>query len=155
MSKRPSPEQIAEYDECQLFINTLYRYLIVNSGDPEWEETIALPLPDPWRNGHPFSQSFEGVKQAASDLLADTRDATGDELAKIDGFLSQSNSPTLSEMRRRIWQSLPKVLKRGRIRNETEYYLLKEIAEGTSQSDLEPAEYELVCGLIGDYEARQ
>ena len=74
-------------------------------------------------------------------------------VADADRRMAACNTYSLSEVRRRYSRKFLRVLKRGRISNIEEYYLLKGVADGGS---IEPGatEGEQIETLMADYEAR-
>ena len=64
----------------------------------------------------------------------DARGFTQQQLASLDAKLIETGSITVAEMRRRYSRQYQAVLKRGRIRNETEFYLVKGILDSCADS---------------------
>lgn len=78
-----------------------------------------------------------------------TRDLSLDEVEAADAFLSWAGCVSLTEMRARIWRTIPKVLARNRIRNLDEFYIVKNAVDG---GDLPEAERARLDALLGDFE---
>lgn len=153
MSRKPNAERIAEYDRLWRFCSLGMEWLGQHA-EPEMKKIFVTPLPDLWRNGHPFSECLSGVKQAAGDMLGLTRDLSAEDLQNGDQFLASRCAPTITEMRREIWRLIPVILKRQRIRNDQEYYLLKERVIDQAP-ELNDSELVLAARLLSDYEAAQ
>jgi hypothetical protein len=81
---------------------------------------------------------LKGVRMAVGDLLEMTRDLTAEQVAKADATLAAEAAPTLSVVRTRFWRKVPKILARGKIRNEVEYYLVIERVNDTVAADVAP-----------------
>lgn len=65
------------------------------------------------------------------DLLEWTADLKAADIVALDAIAKASNAATLSEVRAKFWgKRIPQILQRGRIRNDAEYYFLKEVADG-------------------------
>jgi hypothetical protein len=66
---------------------------------------------------------------------------------------AERSSSTLSEVRRRCSKKYLQILKRGAIRSETEYYLVKGIVDG---GGIEPGAKESIQlqSMLNDYEVR-
>lgn len=80
------------------------------------------------------SKALEGLRQAANDTVEMLFDRKLDDIVALDAVLRGAGVLTLSEVRRRYSSTLAKVLKRGTIRSDTEYYLVAGIL--TDQSSL-------------------
>lgn len=63
-------------------------------------------------------QALIGLRQAANDTLEETRRWNVDEAFRVAGVVA------VSEIARRYSSSYQRVLKRGQIRDETEYYVI-------------------------------
>jgi hypothetical protein len=94
---------------------------------------LRKDLEDDWREKKlPFSQSHSAVLMMCRDLLEATQDYAGEELALYDQALASQGAPTLSAMRVRHWKLVPKILKRGRIKNDDEYYLVRSVLDSST-----------------------
>ena len=82
----------------------------------------------------PFSEILTGVKQAVADQLEMTRDFLQDAVKRADDFLIAEGAVTLTEMRRRVWRVIPKVLNRGRIRSIDEFYVVKNVLDDDGEN---------------------
>ena len=71
------------------------------------------------------SKALDGLKQAVGDILEKTSDLRSDSLRQLDAALVSKGIVSLSTLRRRYRAKYQAVLKRGRIRSETEYHLIK------------------------------
>lgn len=97
-------------------------------------ESLAANLPpDAVRGGR------VGARLAVQDLLESSRFFTAAQVREADRRLEASGAETLSAVRRRIWRTIPKLLERGRIRTEAEYYLLIERLNDVDDPDLDSA----------------
>ena len=83
-----------------------------------------------------------------------TRDMTFQEKQEADAYLTERGAPTLTQMRREIWQLIPKILKRGKVRNDEEYYILKERAISLDDPDMDDETRKVADRLLFDYEFR-
>jgi hypothetical protein len=121
-----------------------------------------MPLDDP---GHPanavdriaekvgVSRALQGLKQAIHDIVEEHSELGGQALRLVDSTLATQGLLTFSEIRRRYWSKYQALLKRNVIRNDTEYYLLKGIADdlGAQVPDEERAQ---VGVLLSQYESK-
>jgi hypothetical protein len=71
--------------------------------------------------------THEGLRDAISDCMDMSLQFTPMEVAKFDSELRLNDIPSLSELRRRFSRTYARVLKRDRIEDETEYFLLRNV----------------------------
>jgi len=152
MPKPPSESKVREYDEtlrfCQV-IMSVERTLAERKGEPSAAAVFA-DVPDFWRvQSMPFSASLRAVTTMCRDLLEGTADYNGDALAAWNDLLAEQRAPTMTAMRARHWNVAAKVVKRGRIRDDDEYYLVRNIVDlpDTTEDDQRK-----LLGLLGAYE---
>lgn len=73
------------------------------------------------------SKALEGLRQAANDIIEDLSDRPATGVAALDEALRAAGLLTASEVRRRYASSYKRIVKRGSIRDDTEYYLVNGI----------------------------
>lgn len=145
---RMSPEKEQEFDELRRFVD-MYA-------------TNFMKI-DPANSIHPShvsqriiatvgrSEALVGVRQAANDCLEGLQDLTLDEVRELDAALRTAGIITLSELRRRQSGKYKGILKRGRIRTETEYYMIKAVLDDCSASTSQD-EVQNLDSMISSYE---
>ena len=86
------------------------------------------------------ARARSGLGMAIGDVLDFTSDWSANEVAMCDLKLSQVGLPTLSEMRARFSKLVQRVVRRGRIKSDEEFYALRNAAEqpGTDTATLWP-----------------
>ena len=90
-----------------------------------------------------------GLRMAIGDCIEASASWPAQKVKEADDALRARGIATLSEMRRRYWRRFIRILKRGKISTEDEYYLLKAIATGSSP----PSDQALVLErLLTEYE---
>jgi hypothetical protein len=109
-------------------------------------ERLEALRPSGWR---------AGMRQAVQDLLEMSRGFSADEIHMTDAALSARGAPALTELRHEIWRTIPKLLARGRIRSETEYYLRIEFLNDVSDDQLDATGRQRLAGMIAEFEERQ
>jgi hypothetical protein len=138
MARRASPERVQEFRVYVAFANAM-RAFLQKLHPGSWKD----PLPDGTSyfarmsaeaerllaEGRAPSPWVTGWKQAAADMLEMTRDLHPEGVKAADEFLAERGAVSLSEMRRRVWRIIPKVLARGRIRNIDEFYVVKNVLD--------------------------
>ncbi|GKT26116.1 hypothetical protein [Acidovorax sp. SUPP3334] len=94
-----------------------------------------------------------GLQMAINDTVEDTSNWTPDAIAAADARFAAAGTFTLSEVRRRYSKKYLQILKRGLIRSETEYYLLKGVADG---GGIEPSatEGQQIEAMLAAFEAK-
>ncbi|MFC5581866.1 hypothetical protein [Rhodanobacter terrae] len=97
------------------------------------------------------SQALVGARQAANDAIESLQSLSQQELAVLDAKLQAAGAVALAEMRRRYSRQYKGVLKRGRIRNETEFYLVKGILDSCTES-LDQGEQATLSSLLLRFE---
>ena len=80
------------------------------------------------------SKALIGLRQAINDSLEALQDLTPEQVAQLDRALRQSGIITLTELRRRHSRKYKAIFKRGVIRNEMEYYMVKAVLDGCAVS---------------------
>ncbi|BET65439.1 hypothetical protein ASA1KI_03800 [Opitutales bacterium ASA1] len=78
---------------------------------------------DKMESGSP-ARARDGLSMAINDVMESAVDLTADEIAAIDFEFRSRGILTLSEVRLRYGRHYRAVMKRGRIKDEGEYYLI-------------------------------
>ncbi len=94
----------------------------------------------------------EGLREAVSDCMDMSLQFTPMEVVKFDSELRLHDIPSLSELRRRYSRTYARVLKRDRIEEETEYFLLRNVLFDPGEKA--EGEREQLERLIADFEKR-
>ena len=94
----------------------------------------------------------DGLRDAVSDCMDMSLQFTPMEVAKFDSELRLHDIPSLSDLRRRYSRTYARVLKRDRIEDETEYYLLRNVLFDPGEK--EDGEREQLERLIAAHEAK-
>jgi hypothetical protein len=103
---------------------------------------------------HYPAKARTGLKMALHDLLEMTRDFPQPVVDAVNAELRQRCLITLTDMRAREWRTIPKVLSRGRIKTDVEYYLLIERLNDVSTSGLTGEQRASLNGMVAEYESR-
>jgi hypothetical protein len=118
-----SPEREQELQELLAFLEFHDEHLRrkPSGTSPEFTlravvERIALE--------HGRSKALEGTRQAVNDVLEELSDLVPESVRILDEALVAAGLVTLSALRRRHSSSYKRVLKRGSIKTEAEYYLV-------------------------------
>ena len=119
----------------------------------EWHDTLAAELDKAEARGARIART--GLRLALQDTLEVTRDLPPPVIVQLNTYLGERGLPALSAVQTRVWQTIPKVLARGRIRTQVEYYLLIERLNDVSDETLSASDRDRLAGIILDYELRQ
>jgi hypothetical protein len=97
------------------------------------------------------SRALVGLRQAVNDCVDDSLGFGQAEVERLDADLMAAGIITLSELRRRFSKGYAKILKRGRIVNDSEFYLVQNVLNGPTEKSAE--ESAVLIRLIEKYEA--
>jgi hypothetical protein len=131
MPRAMSPERELEYQ--QLFAFVAFCATHVMGIDP-------ADINHPKNTGERIVQDFgkskalEGMRQATNDIVEMLSDKQSAYIAELDATLLNAKVITASEVRRRYAASYRRIVKRGKVQNDTEYYLVKGIVSDLSSS---------------------
>ena len=78
----------------------------------------------------PSNTPLQGLRMAVGDMLEMTAPLSAREIAEIESLLAAAGAPSLAATRLRYSKRLNTILRRGRIRSDTEYHLVRNFAEG-------------------------
>lgn len=152
MARGQSPEREAERAEYRRFGEALAAYLGARGDlEPGFAKQLALSMTALDARGRP--PSLAGLRMATQDFLEMTRHLHSARVTEVDAFLRERGAVSLTEMRRKVWRQIPKILGRGRIRTEAEYYLLAERVNDVDGTDLGAEERARAAELVAAYEA--
>jgi hypothetical protein len=123
------------------------RYLKADGLPPEKQPIASLEALEK----KSMKMALNGLRQAINDCVEMSLHFDHAEVEELDSQLRSSGIVTLSELRRRYSKSYAKIMKRGQIKNETEYYLVRNVLHDPTEKA--PEERKLLEKLISDYEA--
>jgi hypothetical protein len=103
------------------------------------------------RTGRPVPMT--GMRQALGDALEDAQDFGPDQIAHLDEVLRKAGAPTLTQLLLRQARTFKAILRRGKIRSDTEFYLVS-AALGDTANGFDDAQIAALNGLVAAYEAR-
>jgi hypothetical protein len=124
MTRPMSPDREREYAELFAFLD--FFATNVKRIDPASE---AHPSRAGIRIAEQYgrSKALEGLRQAVNDTVEDLADYSADFIKQLDESLKSQGIITFSEIRRRHSRVFRKIIKRGNIVSDTEYYLINGI----------------------------
>ena len=95
------------------------------------------------------AKARSGLAMAIGDMIELTDDCSADRVATIDDALAQEDLPTLTQMRLQFSKVIRRVVGRGSIRNDVEYYAVRNVVELAP-----PDDQEAMWKLLAAYEQR-
>ncbi|UJJ58020.1 hypothetical protein [Rhodanobacter denitrificans] len=143
-----SPDKEREYAELISFVGIFATQILkIDLADPVHPANVAAHIVSTVGK----SQALVGARQAANDAIESLPDLSQQQLATLDAELHKARAVTLAEMHRRYSKQYKVVLKRGRICNETEFYLVKGILDSCTES-LNQDEQAVLSSLLLGFE---
>jgi hypothetical protein len=79
------------------------------------------------------ARARQGLAMMIGDLMELTVDFPQEEIARLDAILGEAQLPTLSNIRVRFMKRIKSIVRRGLIRSEAEYYLVRNAVEGVNE----------------------
>ncbi len=98
----------------------LLNYFSVLSNDDIHPTNVLMKIVDEFGK----SKALQGLEQAINDSIEDTEGFNLNDVKKLDFELTSKGIVSLSTLRQRYWSKYRTIMKRGSIRNETDYYLV-------------------------------
>lgn len=142
-----SPQRELEFSELLRFVDFVMTKLhkpacLVNDPLSTEVERIAKQ--------YGRSKALEGLRQAANDTVEMLADRTDEQVHAIDRLLAENHILTLSEVRRRYSSTYRRIVKRGTIKTEAEYYLVAGLLADPA-AQVSPAERAQLEGMASTY----
>src|SRR3954462_12188786 len=75
------------------------------------------------------ARARQGLSMAINDVIEMTDGWPKEQVASIDLALTKAGLPSLSEMRKRFSKAVERAVRRGRIKDDVEYYAVRNAAE--------------------------
>ena len=137
----------SEYTQLKKFLSFyVERYMPMQTLPPEQQPPAVL---EAMEKRSP-RMAFQGLRQAINDCVERSSFFDPVKVAKLDAELISRGIITLSELRKRYSRGYANILKRGRIKNDTEVNLLQHVINDPTEKS--PDELELLAKLLSDYE---
>ncbi|WP_108126187.1 hypothetical protein [Saccharospirillum mangrovi] len=116
-----SPEREKEYAELHAYLDFYSTNIYgIDPADPVHPTNVGKRIVEEYGK----SKALEGLKQAVNDTVEELSDQRLEIIQKLDAALRAEGIVTFSEIRRRYSSSYKRILKCGRIKSETEFYLI-------------------------------
>ena len=148
MPRKMSEEKEKEFEELSLFLEYYSTNCLGIDRSDEFHPSNCL---EKIVEKFGKSKALQGLKQAIHDAIEGTSDFDFEDVKKLDSELSSKGIITLSVLRKHYWSKYKKVLKRGSIKNEIEYYLINGLVCDLSNS-LKKEEKETLSSMLIEFE---
>lgn len=148
MPRQMSNERKREYAELHAYLDFYSTHVSgIDPADPIHPTNVGKRIVEEY--GH--SKALDGLKQAVNDTVEELSEQPPEYIHRLDAALRERGIITFSEIRRRYASSYKRILKRGKIKTETEYYIIADVLADFSPiaSDEERI---LLQRLVADYE---
>jgi hypothetical protein len=126
------------YEELKRTVLWLFQQLISDrmpSLDPASHPRVTIECLE----RQSMAAARKGVGLAIGDLIELSEGAPADVVGEWDRALQAQDLPTLSSIRAQFGHRTRSIMKRGRIRNENEYFALRNIADSLPGAEREAA----------------
>lgn len=153
MRRSLPPERERELEELLAFLD-FYVEVFVRPKLPAGSADLSTLRAEVDRISREYgrSKALQGTRQAVNDVVEDLIHLNAEDVKLLDEVLQSADVLTLSEVRRRYSASYQRILRRGKIKTETEYYLVNGLVVDQT-SALTPAERQSLQGMISAYES--
>lgn len=101
-----------------------------------------------------LANAKKGVMMTINDSIEMSYDWDGEKIRAFDAELKANNTITLTELRQQYSTKLARILKRGKINAEGDYYHVKGMLDGNPDS-LTPEEFKKISEMIEEYEQKE
>ena len=150
MARLAAEERRREYEQLKAFFVYWETHLtpirIFALSDPRHPINMLAGL----EKSYGPAKALAGLRQAIGDVLDSVADFPPAFLAESDAALRKANLLTLSALVRRQSRHFKAILRRGKIRNDTEFYLVSAILADTT-SEVTGSESDLMGSMIGAF----
>ena len=121
MARPMSPEREREYEGLNAYLDFYSTHVSgIDPADPIHPTNVGKRIVAEFGR----SKALDGLKQAVNDTVEELSGRPAEFVQRLDAALRERGLLTHSEIRRRYASSYKRILKRGKINTETEYYLV-------------------------------
>ena len=152
MTSRSNPDRQKKIDELKLLCMTLIDCLSSLEGEFSDEMVASFRA---GINGGAERRSLAGLRMALSDLISMIHAVPARRRSGLDLLLRERTGLDLEQLLSKQTARVRRVMEAGKIRNETQYYLLREHLELVTGDPSRANELSDVQRLLHDFEERQ
>jgi polyhydroxyalkanoate synthesis regulator phasin len=129
------------YESLKTFIRIYTETIIDVTVLPEDQRPMHLLAQ---REKRSMAQAKRAVRVTAADVISNLADESAQTLAEFSARLAAANAPTIASVRAMVSKKLEKVVSRGAIKSEEEFYLVKDLLDSPSLPDDERRKLEIM-----------
>lgn len=150
MPRKMSKEKEIEFQELSMFLEYYSTNITkIDRNDHIHPSNVLVEIVEKFGK----SKALQGLKQAINDTIEDSSELDETSLKRLDRELYENGIITLSKLRSRYWSKYKGILKRGKIRNETEYYLINGLL-CAYDNGITQEEREYLSKLVSNFEEK-
>ena len=150
--KMDKPDKKAEIQVMYDWVNTILTYVVSKYPEmKQWEQPYRQAFQaayDRLMNKY-SSVYFQGFRQGVNDINGMAKDLRKEEQVELNEILLAKFGKGLIDAEKELQKTLSGILKRKKIRNETEYYIVNEYLSDTAIVDHRKSE---LGKIMADYE---
>ena len=133
------------YESLKTFIRIYTETIIDVTVLPEDQRPMHLLAQ---REKRSMAQARSAVRETAADVISNLADESAQTLAEFSARLAAANAPTIASVRAMVSTKLAKVISRGAIKSEEEFYLVKDLLDSPSLPDDERTKLEIMLDMF-------
>jgi hypothetical protein len=154
MARSVSPDKQREYDELKSFFTHWETHLRPHRMFALDHPYNPINVLAGFERQLGVSRALAGLKQAVNDVLEGCEDFSPQQIAEADASLARAGAPTLTQLWQRRSRQYKAILRRGRLRNDTEFYLVSSILSD-SASQVPSSERDMLGNMVASYESQR
>lgn len=139
----------ASYEERKAFLGAFTDLFLPKLGKPEDHPLLFVENLEQKSR----ASASRSVDMALADLVEMTKDWPIEQVASADAALIEKGAPRLSRIRRLYLRKYVNILKRGEIKSEVDYFLVRGILETDESADA--SERERVQEMMNAFKEKQ
>ena len=148
MPRQMSPEREREYAELHAYLDFYSTHVSgIDPSNPIHPTNVGKRIVEHYGR----SKALDGLKQAVNDTVEALSDQSAEYVQRLDAALRERGIITFFEIRRRYASSYKRILKRGTIKTETEYYIIAGVLADTS-ANASDEERAILDKLVAKYQ---
>jgi hypothetical protein len=147
VARKLSPENQLELASLARTLHTIAQYFDARMSIP------GVSVVDVVQRAH-AERNLRGLRMLLPDMIAMTEDLSYEERGELDALLHARTGAGLRKLDRRNRERLERIVKRGRLTGEEQYYFVREQADLVANRSDEGALSKEIWRLLDEYEVR-
>jgi hypothetical protein len=129
------------YESLKSFIRIYTETVIDVTVLPEDQRPMHLLAQ---REKRSMADARRAVRETAADVVSNLAGESAQKLAEFSSRLAAANAPSIASVRAMVSKKLGAAIKRGKLKNEEEFYLVKDLLDSPSLPDDERRKLEMM-----------